>query len=64
MSSFAPLRNPAGRRRWIVYKDKFDYNPTTIPPEWHGWLNYINDYNPTNTQFKQPTYQVGRERDS
>ncbi|PNW76647.1 hypothetical protein CHLRE_11g467767v5 [Chlamydomonas reinhardtii] len=47
-----------GRRRWIVYKDKFDYNPTTIPPEWHGWLNYINDYNPTNTQFKQPTYQI------
>lgn len=23
------------------------YNPTTIPPEWHGWINYVNDLPPT-----------------
>jgi NADH dehydrogenase (ubiquinone) 1 alpha subcomplex subunit 12 len=30
-----------------VYKDKNNYNVTTIPPEWHGWINYVNDYPPT-----------------
>jgi NADH dehydrogenase (ubiquinone) 1 alpha subcomplex subunit 12 len=42
----------------VVYADKFDYNPTSVPPEWHGWLNYINDYEPNNHQFKKPIYQV------
>jgi hypothetical protein len=42
-----PTPAPADRQRWIMYKDKSNYNPTQIPPEWHGWLNYINDYPPT-----------------
>ncbi|GIL74430.1 hypothetical protein Vretimale_2124 [Volvox reticuliferus] len=46
------------RRRWVVFADKFDYNITSVPPEWHGWLNYINDYNPTQHKFKQPIYQI------
>lgn len=47
-----------GRKRWVVYADKFDYNPTSVPAEWHGWLNYINDYAPTEYQFKKPIYAV------
>ncbi len=48
----------AGRRRWVVFADKFDYNPTSVPPEWHGWVNYVNDYEPTHHDFKQPIYHV------
>lgn len=25
------------RKRWVLYKDMSQYNPTSIPPEWHGW---------------------------
>lgn len=47
-----------GRKRWVVYKDTFNYNPTTVSPEWHGWLNYINDNTPHNYAFSKPIYQV------
>ncbi|GFR45166.1 hypothetical protein Agub_g6551 [Astrephomene gubernaculifera] len=46
------------RRRWVVFDDKFDYNITSVPPEWHGWLNYINDYKPTEYDFKKPIFHV------
>lgn len=44
----------------MVYADhvSFDYNSTTVPPEWHGWLNYINDYAPPTHDFKKPIYEV------
>ena len=25
------------RKRWVIYKDMSTYNPTSVPPEWHGW---------------------------
>jgi NADH:ubiquinone oxidoreductase subunit len=33
----------------VIYEERRTnaYNPTTIPPEWHGWINYINDSPPT-----------------
>lgn len=46
------------RRRWVVYGDTFDYNASSISPEWHGWINYINDYNPSNYKFNPPKYAV------
>lgn len=49
---------PAGRKRWVVYKDTFDYNPTSSPAEWHGWLNYVNDYPPTKYDYKKPIYAI------
>lgn len=49
---------PAARRRFVVFADKFDYNITSVPPEWHGWLNYMNDYEPTHHDFKKPVYHV------
>ncbi|GFH27702.1 NADH dehydrogenase [ubiquinone] 1 alpha subcomplex subunit 12, partial [Haematococcus lacustris] len=32
--------------------------PYSIPAEWHGWVNYINDYPPTLYDFKKPKYAV------
>ncbi|HPQ51279.1 MAG TPA: NADH:ubiquinone oxidoreductase subunit NDUFA12 [Alphaproteobacteria bacterium] len=32
-------------RRWVVYKDVAE--PSSVPPEWHGWLHYQSDYVPT-----------------
>ena len=39
------------RDRWVVYAGATHYNtqePTSIPAEWHGWLNHSTDANPTN----------------
>ena len=49
---------PYDRCRWVVYADKVDYNATSIPPEWHGWVNYINDYPPTTHEYKKPIYAI------
>jgi NADH:ubiquinone oxidoreductase subunit len=29
------------KRRWVVYSGAAD--PTTVPPEWHGWLHHTTD---------------------
>jgi NADH:ubiquinone oxidoreductase subunit len=31
-------------RRWVIYANTPD--PTTVPPEWHGWLHYQTDTAP------------------
>ena len=44
-----------------MYKDPtppYKPNPTSIPPEWHGWINYINDYEPGNHKFVKPIYAL------
>ncbi|GAB4821394.1 hypothetical protein N2152v2_008440 [Parachlorella kessleri] len=49
------------RDRWVVYAGATHYNtqePTTVPAEWHGWLNHSTDANPTNADFKRPIYAV------
>ena len=51
-------RPVSGRKRWIVYSDIFDYSPSSIPSEWHGWLNYINDYPPTTHTFTKSINHV------
>mmetsp|Transcript_28438 Transcript_28438/g.80251 ORF Transcript_28438/g.80251 Transcript_28438/m.80251 type:complete len:149 (-) Transcript_28438:186-632(-) len=35
-----------GRHRWVVYKELDAKDPTTIPPQWHSWVNYISDDGP------------------
>uniref|UniRef100_A0A7S3QL95 NADH dehydrogenase [ubiquinone] 1 alpha subcomplex subunit 12 n=1 Tax=Dunaliella tertiolecta TaxID=3047 RepID=A0A7S3QL95_DUNTE len=50
------------RKRWVMYKDTFDYSPSTIPPEWHGWINYVNDYTPHNHNFGKPIYALPTEK--
>uniref|UniRef100_A0A7S0WPG8 NADH dehydrogenase [ubiquinone] 1 alpha subcomplex subunit 12 n=1 Tax=Chlamydomonas leiostraca TaxID=1034604 RepID=A0A7S0WPG8_9CHLO len=46
------------RKRWVLYKDTFNYSPTSVPPEWHGWLEGINDFTPANYDFKKPAYGI------
>lgn len=54
---------PYDRKRWVIYKEKRifgpnSYTPTSIPPEWHAWINYINDYPPTKYEYKKPIYYL------
>mmetsp|Transcript_13112 Transcript_13112/g.15849 ORF Transcript_13112/g.15849 Transcript_13112/m.15849 type:complete len:188 (+) Transcript_13112:73-636(+) len=34
----------ASRSRWVVYADHEDFldAPSGVPPEWHGWLNWVH----------------------
>jgi len=27
----------------VEYKETWNYNASTVPPEWHGWLHHITD---------------------
>lgn len=38
---------PWGQHRWVEPRDINNYDPTQIPPEWHGWMHHINDATPT-----------------
>lgn len=38
---------PLGQHRWVEPVDIHNYDPTHIPPEWHGWMTHINDATPT-----------------
>ncbi|KAG1681132.1 hypothetical protein FOA52_015574 [Chlamydomonas sp. UWO 241] len=49
---------PWHRKRWVLYHDEFDYNPTTVPAEWHGWLEGISDFRPGNYEFPKPIYGI------
>lgn len=40
---FENLEYPFGQHRWIEYKDIHNYEPTSVPPEWHGWLHHQTD---------------------
>lgn len=31
-------------RRWVMYAGAAD--PSSVPPEWHGWLHYTTDVTP------------------
>ncbi|GAX72895.1 hypothetical protein CEUSTIGMA_g350.t1 [Chlamydomonas eustigma] len=46
------------RKRWVLFQDTFNYNATSVSPEWHGWLNGINDFPPTRYEHLKPIYQV------
>eukprot|EP00294_Goniomonas_avonlea_P014861 CAMPEP_0114559968 /NCGR_PEP_ID=MMETSP0114-20121206/11203_1 /TAXON_ID=31324 /ORGANISM="Goniomonas sp, Strain m" /LENGTH=150 /DNA_ID=CAMNT_0001745471 /DNA_START=18 /DNA_END=470 /DNA_ORIENTATION=+ len=34
------------RARWVDYADTQQFDPTMVPPEWHGWLHRITDKTP------------------
>ncbi|KAK9842204.1 hypothetical protein WJX81_000392 [Elliptochloris bilobata] len=50
-----------GRHRWVVYGD-LDWpsgqDPTSVSPEWHGWLNGITDRHPGEGDFQKPIFHV------
>lgn len=35
-------------RRWVIYKGAPD--PSSIPPEWHGWMHHQTDVVPASNQ--------------
>lgn len=46
-----------GRHRWVVYGDLQNYNTTSVPPEWHGWLHHITDDDPVSASVRYYYYQ-------
>eukprot|EP00942_MAST-04A_sp_MAST-4A-sp1_P006471 g6471.t1 len=44
-----------GRHRWCEYNPKYGWNwdPTRIPPEWHGWMTHMSDHTPVNPSTKR-----------
>ena len=33
----------SGRHRWVEYADLDNYNASSVPREWHGWLHHADD---------------------
>ena len=56
------LKDFAGRHRWVEYADKGRYNASQVPPEWHGWLQYITDStgDEASSLIKTMTHAVGK----
>ncbi|KAJ3402119.1 NADH dehydrogenase 1 alpha subcomplex subunit 12 ndufa12/DAP13 [Chytriomyces hyalinus] len=44
-----------GRDRWVLY-DKWNYDATQVPPEWHQWLSRFTDDLPSETTIPKPFY--------
>ncbi|CAK0782723.1 hypothetical protein CVIRNUC_005918 [Coccomyxa viridis] len=55
-----------GRHRWVVFGDlsrsASGQEPSTVTPEWHGWLHCITDSNPANTDVQLPIYHRPHHR--
>ncbi|GMH95047.1 hypothetical protein TL16_g13065 [Triparma laevis f. inornata] len=32
-----------GQHRWVEPSDIHNYDPSSIPPEWHGWMHHMSD---------------------
>jgi len=47
-----------GRKRWVLFADTFNYNSTSVSPQWHGWLGGVNDFPPTKHAYDKPIYAV------
>eukprot|EP00245_Coleochaete_scutata_P001815 TRINITY_DN12265_c0_g1_i1.p1 TRINITY_DN12265_c0_g1~~TRINITY_DN12265_c0_g1_i1.p1 ORF type:complete len:153 (+),score=25.73 TRINITY_DN12265_c0_g1_i1:115-573(+) len=45
-----------GRHRWVEFGSKTDYNASSVPPEWHGWLHHITDNTPEKIADLKPSY--------
>lgn len=44
------------KRRWVIYKGYAD--PTTVPPEWHGWLHHTYDEKPDELDIRRHDWQL------
>jgi len=49
------MNTQSGRQRWVEYADASNYNASSIPPEWHGWLHYITDHTAEEVMALKPT---------
>ncbi|KAH7442065.1 hypothetical protein KP509_03G068800 [Ceratopteris richardii] len=43
-----------GRHRWVEYADIKNYDASSVPPEWHGWLHYVTDHTPEQLEELKP----------
>mmetsp|Transcript_5708 Transcript_5708/g.19963 ORF Transcript_5708/g.19963 Transcript_5708/m.19963 type:complete len:154 (-) Transcript_5708:1227-1688(-) len=50
-----------GRHRWVEYANRHNYNLTSVPPEWHGWLHHITDHCPANHKFLEAPFKIPAE---
>lgn len=57
---FEKLETESNRDRWVVFADttKNGQDPSSVPPEWHGWLHHITDANEANSTFERPIYEA------
>ncbi|KAK3267290.1 hypothetical protein CYMTET_24139 [Cymbomonas tetramitiformis] len=57
---YESMTSQLGRHRWVLYSDHDDYvdAPTGIPPEWHGWINHINDFTGPEMEATKPFYAI------
>jgi len=48
---------PYGQHRWVEPGDIHNFDSSSIPPEWHGWMTSMNDTPPTEDEeyFKEQT---------
>ncbi|KAJ3070299.1 Ras- protein Rab-7 [Podochytrium sp. JEL0797] len=44
-----------GRDRWVLY-DKWNYDASQVPPEWHQWISRMTDDVPSETTVPTPFY--------
>ncbi|KAI8621640.1 NADH ubiquinone oxidoreductase subunit NDUFA12-domain-containing protein [Chytriomyces sp. MP71] len=44
-----------GRDRWVIY-DKWNYDASQVPPEWHQWLSRFTDDIPTEQTVPKAFY--------
>ena len=42
-------------RRWVAYNGYAE--PSTVPPEWHGWLHHTVDTPPTEGKYQPRAWQ-------
>uniref|UniRef100_A0A7S0QK12 NADH dehydrogenase [ubiquinone] 1 alpha subcomplex subunit 12 n=1 Tax=Cryptomonas curvata TaxID=233186 RepID=A0A7S0QK12_9CRYP len=45
-----------GRDRWVIYAAHMDFDPATVPAEWHAWLHHMTDRVPA--QMTKPKYAI------
>ncbi|KAI8914402.1 NADH ubiquinone oxidoreductase subunit NDUFA12-domain-containing protein [Gorgonomyces haynaldii] len=46
----------SNRDRWVIY-NKWDYDGSQVPPQWHQWLHKISDDVPTDKTVPTPFYE-------
>ncbi|MCO5549072.1 hypothetical protein L7F22_002538 [Adiantum nelumboides] len=51
---YEKLNTQYGRHRWVDYADLNNYDASSVPPEWHGWLHYITDRKPEQLEELKP----------
>lgn len=51
---------PAGQHRWVEPGDIHNFDSTSIPPEWQGWMSHVNDIPPCAEEdfFEQGTSKL------